>query len=590
MPNQTPFAKFDREIIEAVVANTPNGILICNENHEVIYINRSAAQLLSLTLPLPEHVPIRSLIDTFPIPCPPEDANHLFSLAKEDIQLHYRIITAPDRRFCDGYAVLLLDSMDTLSAKERLETAWRITSELSEVLEGSFDGILVTDADGNVVYVNSSYERVTAISREKLIGKNMRDLINPVWMDNAVTFLVCKEGKAVSKQHMTQDGRDIIVTGKPVYDNDGNIKLVVINARDTTEIYQMREELLNAKNRELQHYESILQTADMKDENLIAVSPSIKKVFSLASRVGPFDTTVLILGESGTGKEEVARLIHKSSLRREQPLITINCGAIPENLLESELFGYEKGAFTGASAAGKVGLLEAADKGTVFLDEIGEIPLSFQVKLLRVLETRQITRVGGITPRTVDIRFIAATNQNLPQMVKEGTFREDFLYRLNVISITVPPLRERKEDILPLSLFFLNQFNRKYSQKKTMTPDVIRRFEEHEWQGNVRELRNIIESMVVLSPSDSFQISDIPWIASQCRAPMLEVASLSTSLDGLEVIADEYSNDLNMAVQMLERRLLLNAKAKCVTTRQMAKFLKIDQSTVVRKLQRYGLT
>jgi len=294
----------------------------------------------------------------------------------------------------------------------------------------------------------------------------------------------------------------------------------------------------------------------------------------------------LILGESGAGKEEVARQIHGSSMRRNHPMVTINCSAIPESLPESELFGYEKGAFTGASAAGKVGLLEAADTGTVFLDEIGEIPLAFQAKLLRVLETKQVTRVGSVRAKNIDVRFIAATNRDLSKMVREGTFREDLYYRLNVVSITVPPLRQRREDILPLSLYFLNLFNRKYNQEKVMTPEVIKRMEEYDWEGNVRELRNVMENMVIMSPNTQFQISDVPWIIRQCTGKGGELESESAPA----LPAEETTPDLNQAVQQLEIRLLAQAKNTCGSTREMARYLNVDQSTVVRKLRKYGLS
>ena len=316
---------------------------------------------------------------------------------------------------------------------------------------------------------------------------------------------------------------------------------------------------------------------------MVAVSENIKKVFTLAKRVGPFDATVLILGESGAGKEEVARQIHNSSMRRDRALVTINCGAIPENLLESELFGYERGAFTGASNAGKIGLLEAADGGTVFLDEIGEIPLSFQVKLLRVLETKQVTRVGGVRAKSIDVRFVAATNRDLSKMVREGTFREDLYYRLNVVSITVPPLRQRREDILPLSLYFLNMFNRKYNQNKVMTPEVIKRMEEYDWEGNVRELRNVMEHMVIMSHSVQLQISDVPWIICQCAGKEPDPLAPPPA-------AEAETTDLNQAVQALEQRLLLQARDACGSTREMARYLNVDQSTVVRKLRKYGMS
>ena len=460
----------------------------------------------------------------------------------------------------------------------QIEQDGRLLLEMEEILEGSFDGILVTDGEGNVQYVNASYERVAAIPRDQLLGHNMRDLINPVWMENSVAFVVMEERRPVSMQQVTQDGRDIVVTGTPIFDNFGKIRRIVINARDISEIYQLKEELLKVKSRELQHYQGMICSSGTETEKIITVSEKSKKVFALADRVGAFDATVLIQGESGVGKEEVARRIHRSSLRKNQPMISINCGAIPENLLESELFGYERGAFTGAASAGKEGLLEAASGGTIFLDEIGEIPLAFQVKLLRVLESKQITRVGGIRPKSIDVRFVAATNRDLGEMVQAGTFREDLYYRLNVINITVPPLRQRRDDILPLALYFLNFFNKKYHQDKEMTPEVIQRFEEYEWPGNVREMRNVVENMVIMGAEKQLRISDIPWISRMIA-------------QGAERPAGEPAlTDLNAALEQTERSLLSRAKQLCASTREMARFLQIDQSTVVRKLKKYGLT
>lgn len=464
-------------------------------------------------------------------------------------------------------------------SRPQTEKEERLLLEMEEILEGSFDGILVTDGEGNVQYVNSSYERVAAIPRDQLLGHNMRDLINPVWMENSVAFVVMEERRPVSMQQVTQDGRDIVVTGTPIFDSLGRIRRIVINARDISEIYQLKGELLKVKNRELQHYQGMIQSSGMETEKIITVSEKSKKVFALADRVGAFDATVLIQGESGVGKEEVARRIHRSSLRKNRPMISINCGAIPENLLESELFGYEKGAFTGAASAGKEGLLEAASGGTVFLDEIGEIPPAFQVKLLRVLESKQITRVGGIRPKDIDVRFVAATNRDLREMVQSGAFREDLYYRLNVINITVPPLRQRRDDILPLALYFLNFFNQKYHQDKEMTPEVVQRFEEYDWPGNVREMRNVVESMVIMGAEKQLHISDIPWVSQM----ILQGAEQSAA-------GEPMLTDLNTALEQTERSLLSHAKKLCTSTREMARFLQIDQSTVVRKLKKYGLT
>lgn len=576
MPRQP--GKISAEVLRAVIRDTPNGILLFDRACRVAFANQAAIELLGLRSVSEERLDVRELVGPLNLNTLDAEGAMTFSMRWKGHVLHYRLLALRDTDGEADYAMILMESAEVLHSKTELEAAWKLTSEMEEILEGSFDGILVTDGDGNVQFVNSSYERVAAIPRKELQGRNMRALINPVWMENSVAFVVRDERRPVSKRQVTQDGRDIIVTGKPVFDEAGNIKRIVINARDITEIFQLREELLNAKNRELQHYQSILSTTNVESEKLVAVSEESKKVFSLAKRVGPFDTTVLILGESGSGKEEVARQIHSSSMRRDHALVTINCGAIPENLLESELFGYEKGAFTGASSGGKIGLLEAADGGTVFLDEIGEIPLSFQVKLLRVLETKQVTRVGGVKPKEINVRFVAATNRDLTKLVREGAFREDFYYRLNVVSITVPPLRQRRQDILPLSLYFLTMFNHKYNQNKVMTPEVIKRMEEYDWGGNVRELRNVVETMVIMSPNEQLQISDVPWIMEQCMGKKEPVEE-----------AEEVT-DLNLAVQQVEMRLLQQAQEACGSTREMARYLHVDQSTVVRKLKKYGLS
>ncbi|MCI8969838.1 MAG: sigma 54-interacting transcriptional regulator [Oscillibacter sp.] len=567
---------FPAASLYAAVEHSPVGTLFFNQSFEITYANPAAAAL-------PDGPSVGMDIRDLTGPLDPEEnGREPRVLRRGKRSFPYRLTRIQDSGGQPLFVLTLLESEAHLRSQSELETAWKLSDDLKEILEGSFDGILVTDGEGNVQFMNSSYERVSAIPRQELEGRNMRALINPVWMENSVAFVVADERRAVSKRQVTRDGRDIIVTGMPVFDGDGNIKRIVINARDITEIYHLREELLNAKSRELQHYQSVLSTVNVDSEKMVAISESIKKVFLLAKRVGGFDTTVLILGESGAGKEEVARQIHRSSLRRDHALVTINCGAIPENLLESELFGYEKGAFTGASNAGKIGLLEAADGGTVFLDEVGELPLPFQVKLLRVLETKQVTRVGGIRAKPIDVRFIAATNRNLNKMVQDRTFREDLYYRLNVVSITVPPLRQRREDILPLSLYFLNMFNHRYNQNKVMTPEVIKRMEEYDWKGNVRELRNVVEHMVIMSPNTHLQISDVPWIIRQCGG--------RDAAEDPAVPAPESVTDLNLAVRQLEIRLLEQARKACGSTREMARYLHIDQSTVVRKLHKYGLT
>ncbi|MBK5253949.1 MAG: sigma 54-interacting transcriptional regulator [Peptostreptococcaceae bacterium] len=456
----------------------------------------------------------------------------------------------------------------------------KLSCELREILEGSFDGILVTDVEGKVLYVNDSYERVAEIRREDIEGKYMRDLINPDWMPNSVAYVVVEKKKTVTVRQVVKSGRHIIVTGKPVFDKNHEIKMIVINARDITEIYNLNIELEKTKKTEKLFMDMIadLEKTETKEMPILAVSDKMKKVLSLAEKVANFSATVLILGESGVGKEEVAKFVHRNSLRKDGPFVTINCGAIPDNLLESELFGYDKGAFTGAMQTGKPGLLETANKGTVFLDEIGDIPLEFQVKLLRFLETKQVRKVGSVISKEVDVRVVAATNRNLLEMVSKGEFREDFYYRLNVITCMVPPLRDRVEDIMPLATYFLNRFNTRYDQEKILTHEVIRALEQHNWTGNVRELRNMMENMVILSNNEYLQTEDLPWNKSD-----------HVNTEKGKVTTNFKNCTLSQGIELAEKELLLKTAKSCKSTREMAKILDVNQSTIVRKLKKYDI-
>jgi PAS domain S-box-containing protein len=470
----------------------------------------------------------------------------------------------------------------TPKIREQLENEKKISEDLMEILEGSYDGILVTDGEGNVLYVNNSYERIAEIKLTDLIGRNMKELINPVWMPNSVAFVVAEQRQSVSKRQITKSGKNIIVTGRPVFDRQGSIKKIVINVRDITEIYELREELLISRTRE-QILASSYDFSGMiakGEHKVIAVSEPMKSILNTAEKIANFQTTVLVTGESGVGKEEVAKYIHKKSLRKEKPFITINCGAIPQNLLESELFGYEKFAFTGASQKGKTGLLELANGGSVFLDEIGETSLDFQVKLLRVLESKELRRVGGSKDIEVDIRIIAATNKTLEDMVESGSFREDLYYRLNVVQLHIPPLRKRTDDIEPLARLFTAHFNNKYQQNKSLTMDVIQEFIGFTWPGNVRQLKNVIENMIILSNNDYLQQEDIPWLADNSRILRKNTIKAITANDELS---------LSEAVENLEKLMLEQAKARYRTTRDIASALKVDQSTIVRKMKKYGI-
>lgn len=573
----------ESKLFRDIITNSPNGILVVDQEQNIRFMNKSVEHLLNLD---PSSAIGRPLYEAIP---------EIKNMEKMDGQI-YRVefkeksyYTIPfqmeGEEGGENTVYFILDLYENQLLRSELSHQKEMTKELEEILEGSFDGILVTDAEGKVLYVNSSYERVTEIRKKDLEGKYMKDLMNPVWMPNSVAYVVAEQKQPVSKRQIVKSGRHIIVTGRPVFNKKGDIKKIVINARDITEIYELTEELQQSKEMGKQYLESFSDytASDEKDgkNTILAVSKEMQDVLILAEKVANFHATVLILGESGVGKEEMAKFIHGNSLRSDDPFITLNCGAIPANLLESELFGYEKGAFTGAMQSGKEGLLEAADGGTVFLDEIGETPLDFQVKLLRFLENKEVRRVGSLETRHVDVRIIAATNRDLAAMVEEGTFREDLYYRLNVVQIEVPALRKRIDDIIPLASLFLHKYNEMYNQQKLLTYEVMEELKKYPWVGNVRQLKNVIENMVIVSNNDYLQTEDLPWVTQKMKNPMQTMINT--------VMENSSEMSLNEATEALEKLIFQEAKESCSTTRAIADKLKVNQSTVVRKLQKYGL-
>jgi transcriptional regulator with PAS, ATPase and Fis domain len=311
--------------------------------------------------------------------------------------------------------------------------------------------------------------------------------------------------------------------------------------------------------------------------DIVANSPSMYNVIQLTRRLSDVDSTVLITGESGVGKGVIAKLVHENGNRKEFPFVKINCGAIPENLIESELFGYESGAFTGSKKDGKKGLFETAEKGTIFLDEISELPLNLQVKLLQVIQERELTRVGGVESIPINVRIISATNKDLLSLVREGKFREDLYYRLNVVPISIPPLRERPEDIIPMIRIFLNQNNKKMKEHKEIDSKAIAILMKYPWPGNVRELQNIIERLMITTKGTTILPENLPSF-------IVESASIPDPVSSAE------GKSLKDALDHAEREILIKAAEKYKTTRAIAKALGVSQPTVVRKLQKYHLT
>lgn len=445
---------------------------------------------------------------------------------------------------------------------------------LIDMLESSFDGIWITDGQGIVLYANAANATLLGVSKEELLGKSTQHFLDKrVFAKSAILDAIQKKERVSRVGYNYFTKLTVLATATPILDEAGNVKYVFNNVRDITALNDLQNDLQD-KTEIIRQQTQQLESMKIRlgEGTIIAHSKAFGEVVNLSQRVAAFDgATVLILGESGTGKELVAELIVNNSPRKGKPFLQINCGAIPENLVESELFGYEKGAFTGADSKGRKGLFEAAEGGTVFLDEIGDLPLHIQVKLLRVLQQRKVTRVGGTESIPLNVRVIAATHQNLEAMVREGRFREDLYYRLNVVTISIPPLRDRKEDIIPLVNHFLSSVNQKYQTKKSIYSDTIDSFESYAWPGNVRELENLVENLVITTPGDIIRQKNLP---EKFRSSTLPLRS-------------EKILPLKTIVEQTERQAISYALEKCGSVRKAAAALEVNPSTITRKLQSY---
>lgn len=450
--------------------------------------------------------------------------------------------------------------------KERALTALELGDAVS-------DGICIVDSQGIVTEINRGYTEITGISRDEIIGKHIQDMLDKKYFTSAVSLDVLKNKEKVSAISIIKNNnKKVLITGNPFVDQEGNISQVITVMRDFTEINSLRERLEKAENESKKYLSELRYIRDSQNESeFLGNSLATRKIRQTISQVAKTDATVLITGETGVGKEIISREVYKNSNRSDGPYIKINCAAIPETLLESELFGYEKGAFTGALQKEKIGLLEMGHKGTVLLDEIGEMPMQLQSKILRFLQEREITRVGGTIPKLLDVRIIAATNQNLQEQIKQGKFREDLYYRLNVIPITIPPIRERKEDIRILAYKFLEVFNKRYKKNLEFDEAALQALEYYNWPGNVRELENTIERLVIITNEE--------FITMDCVMNTLGTDKISIDLFTKDDIT------LKEATDMLEKNIIEKAFRKHGSTYKVAEVLGISQSTVVRKMQ-----
>lgn len=446
---------------------------------------------------------------------------------------------------------------------------------LNAIIHLSKAGIFVSDHNGDVVLINQASADMNGLPISDILGRNVKYLLRKGYSDRSVTLEVLKEKKTVSLINITKNNKKILTTGTPIFNTNGEIKFVFVNERDITFLNELKRLLekdeFSGERSKISYLDSNFVKTEL--EGYVFESVDMQMVVQMAIQVAEYDMDVVITGESGVGKGVIANLIHKFSNRRKGPFVDVNCGAISENLIESELFGYEKGAFTGASKEGKRGYFEFADHGTIFLDEIGEIPMPLQVKLLKFLENKEITRVGGVQPKKIDTRIIAATNKDLKAAIKAGEFRKDLFFRLNVVPIHIPPLRRRTTDIEPLINFFLDRYNMEFKKNKTISEDVVDLLMEYDLPGNVRELRNLLKRLIIMTKSNTIDLTNLP-------RSIIESVNRHLDLNG------RLNKTLKNAVRNFEAKLIIETVNKYGSQRKASKVLGVDQSTLSRKLQK----
>lgn len=450
---------------------------------------------------------------------------------------------------------------------------------LKKILDHSHDEIYVTNAEGIVIYVNNACEKHYGVKSCEIIGKKSHELTEKKYWGPRISPIALEKKRSITLEQRTCTGKTLLTTATPIFDQNGDIELIIENSRDITQSEGIRHELEISKQM-LKRYKMEVEVFRKKETDIpdfACNSRKMESLLDLVQRIAGVDSTVLLLGESGSGKGHMAKYIHNHSPRKDGPFITVNCASIPSELMESEMFGYSKGAFTGANIKGNIGLIELANEGTLFLDEIAELSPGMQAKLLQVLHENEYFKVGGREVQQVNCRIITATNRNLHEMIHKGEFREDLYYRLNIFEIEIPPLRERKEEIIPLAHYFLKKYNRKYKLSRELSEQCLELFMEYSWPGNVRELENIIERMVVVTKETLINEGDLPKafhhsnkIESSC-IPTISTRPLT----------------LDDAVCELEKNIITQTYKELESSYAVAKALKISQSKASRLIRKY---
>ena len=449
---------------------------------------------------------------------------------------------------------------------------------LDAMVEGALDGLCLLTAEGIILKANHLAFEILALTKDEMIGRPAAAVLTQNGRECSVLDEVRKQKLTVTAVQTFGDGRRVLVSGTPVCDETGKLQHIILNLRDTTGMSRVMRRLQETVGVS-EPYRPPAGSSDTRDlaiPEAVFRSEIMRMQHDKAIQYAAVDSPVLLLGETGTGKGVFSRLVHRASLRSAGPFVEVNCGAIPEGLIEAELFGYVKGAFTGADSRGKTGLVELAHMGTLLLNEIGDLPIGLQVKLLRFLEDGEVWSIGAIKPKRPNVRVVAATNRDLAQMIRGGSFRGDLYYRLNVLTINIPPLREHPGDIADLVDMMLAKLERKVGRRRTFAPDALEALAGYPFPGNIRELWNLVERLVVTTAEETIMLHDLP----------AEIASAAESgpLDHHE------RPSLRKARQKVEAQLLRDALTRFGTQARAAKHLGVTQSTVARKARQYGLS
>ena len=474
-------------------------------------------------------------------------------------------------------------------------------SPISDYIDPIFDlisdGIYISDRHGRTLKVNSMYEHLSGLKKENLLGRNVTHLIDEGIFDTILNPTIVKTGKPATSLQTGKKGKKLVLNGYPIFNDKGDVILVVTFVRDVTLMRKLREQI-RSQRKLVEKYRTNIQYINEESDHkrpLITQSPAMQSLVRKIENFSTTDATILLQGETGVGKDVFARKIHQTSKRSGKPFVKVDCPTIPESLLESEMFGYAPGAFSRAHKKGKLGLFEMADKGTLFLDEIGELPLLMQAKLLRALQDREIVRVGATKIRKIDVRVISATNRDLEEEVRQGRFRSDLFYRLRVAVVTIPPLRDRYEDVVPLTQHFLKRYTTRYKRDLLFEEDTLALLLRYDWPGNIRELENLVQSLVITRQRGSIHSSDLPGnmvgrLSDNCQGGSNTIAetfperSQSLNFSDLYNELENGSRSLKSIMKDIELQILNFSLNQHGSHEKVAKRFKVDRSTLFRKL------